>query len=351
LYPQAAGLVPMNPNSTTNNASPRAAQTITWQQELAAAYTQPQDLLRDLGLPAVRVATDFPMRVPRSFVGRMRYGDAQDPLLRQVLPIDAENRVVPGFNNDPVGDLASLRGPGLMQKYQGRALLITTGACAVHCRYCFRRGFPYAEQATRANRLDEVIAQIEANADVNEIILSGGDPLSLSDSRLSTLLLRLARIGGLRRVRIHTRLPIVVPQRVTDELLESLRRAECPVIVVLHSNHAQELDSQVADACSRLASTGATLLNQAVMLRDVNDRADALVELSERLFDCGVLPYYLHQLDPVAGAAHFAVDDDRAIRLVGAASARLPGYLLPRLVREQPGADAKQPLPVKLPGV
>ncbi len=342
----------MNTNNTLNSgpsdAATPTARSLTWQQELAAAYTQPQDLLRDLGLPVTSVETDFPMRVPRSFAARMRYGDARDPLLRQVLPIDAENRVVPGFGDDPVGDLASLSGQGLMQKYRGRALLITTGACAVHCRYCFRRAFPYAEQSTRGRQLDRVMASLETDQALTEVILSGGDPLSLSDARLAALLSRLGRIRQLRRIRIHTRLPIVLPQRVTDGLLDTLRRSNRSIILVLHANHPQELDSQVAGALARLADSGAMLLNQAVLLRGVNDQADALVELSERLFECGVLPYYLHQLDPVAGAAHFAVDDDQASRLVGAAAARLPGYLLPRLVREQPGATAKQPLPVEL---
>jgi EF-P beta-lysylation protein EpmB len=340
----------MNPNSTTRPASSGTAIAATWQQELAEAYTQPQDLLRDLGLPAVRVETRFPMRVPRSFAARMHYGDSQDPLLRQVLPIDAENRVVPGFGNDPVGDMASLRGHGLMQKYRGRALLIATGACAVHCRYCFRREFPYSAEATRGNQLGPLVAQIEADADINEIILSGGDPLSLSDTRLTALVTRVAGIDTIRRIRIHTRLPVVVPQRVTDELLNTLHKCDRPIVLVLHSNHAQELDSDVAAAIARLADAGVTLLNQSVLLRGVNDCVDDLVTLSERLFDCGVLPYYLHQLDPVAGAAHFAVDDTQAARLIGAAAARLPGYLLPRLVREQAGATAKQPLPVDLTG-
>jgi len=338
----------MNPYRMIQQATTGVAKPPGWQQELAAAYTRPQELLRDLGLPTARVETRFPMRVPRGFAARMRYGDAQDPLLRQVLPIDAENRVVPGFSHDPVGDLDSLRGKGLMQKYRGRALLVVTGACAVHCRYCFRREFPYASEATRGSQLESVVARIEADAEINEIILSGGDPLSLSDSRLAALVARLAGIDSVRRLRIHTRLPIVLPQRVTDELLETLSRSDCPIVLVLHSNHAQELDSQVAAVTAQMAATGVTLLNQAVLLHGVNDNADALVELSEGLFDCGVLPYYLHQLDPVAGAAHFAVDDARAIRLVGEATRRLPGYLVPKLVREQPGAAAKQQLPVAI---
>ncbi|MGH8121960.1 MAG: KamA family radical SAM protein, partial [Rudaea sp.] len=251
---------------------------------------------------------------------------------------------VPGFTRDAVGDLAARAANGVLHKYEGRALLIATGSCAVHCRYCFRRHFPYAEETAAANRWHEAVEHLRADTSIGEAILSGGDPLSLATSKLAELTDTLATIPHLVRLRIHTRLPVVLPERVDDELLRWLAGVPWPVAIVLHANHANELDADVADACSRLRATGAILLNQSVLLRGVNDSAGALATLSQRLFACGVLPYYLHQLDQVAGVAHFAVDDRRAGELIDDLRARLPGYLLPRLVREVAGAPYKLPL-------
>jgi EF-P beta-lysylation protein EpmB len=261
-----------------------------------------------------------------------------------VLPQAAELGDVPGFTRDAVGDLASRAAHGVLHKYEGRALFVATGSCAVNCRYCFRRHFPYAEETAAAGRWHEALDLVAEDASIREVILSGGDPLSLSTAKLAELTDRLATIAHVKRLRIHTRLPVVLPERVDGVLETWLRRLPMQRVVVLHVNHPNELDDAVAEACVRIARTGATLLNQSVLLRGINDDAQTLQALSERLFTCGVLPYYLHQLDRVAGVAHFEVDDPRARTLMDALRARLPGYLVPRLVREVAGAPSKTPL-------
>lgn len=329
-----------------------SASAAAWQRELALAVRDPRALLAMLDLdpallPGARRGHElFRLRVPRGFVRRMRRGDAADPLLRQVLPLGEELAPAAGFATDPLGERRHARGGGLLQKYRGRALLLATGACAVHCRYCFRRHFPYAEQAMgRAG--DEALAALRDDASVSEVILSGGDPLSLPDERLAALAARLDAIPHLRRLRLHTRLPVVLPERVDEALTRWLGATRLDTIVVLHANHANEIDAAVVEACRRLAASGARLLNQSVLLKSVNDSVEALADLSEALFAAGVLPYYLHLLDRVQGAAHFEVDIGTARRLAGGLAARLPGYLVPRLVREVPGASAKQPVAPK----
>lgn len=321
-----------------------------WQVLWRDAVTDPRELLALLGLsdradtlPPAR-AGGFALRVPRGFVARMRHGDPADPLLLQVLPQAAELDEVPGYARDAVGDLAARSAPGVLQKYAGRALLVATGSCAVNCRYCFRRHFPYASETAAANDWREAVARIRALPDVGEVILSGGDPLSLSTPKLAGLTDALATVRHVRRLRIHTRLPIVLPERVDAELAGWLGALPWPVVVVLHANHPNEVDEHVAAACARLRTAGAVLLNQSVLLRAVNDTCATLARLSERLFEAGVMPYYLHQLDRTAGTAHFEVTDERARELLDALRARLPGYLVPRLVREVPGAVAKTPL-------
>lgn len=331
-------------------AKPLPAQPRRWQELWRDAITNPRELLDLVGLSdradTLLAGADsrFALRVPRGFVARMRRGDANDPLLLQVLPSAAELGDVPGFARDAVGDLDARRERGVLHKYRGRALLIATGSCAVNCRYCFRRHFPYGEETAAANRWQDAIAALRADASIEEVILSGGDPLSLATSKLAELTEALAAVPHIRRLRIHTRLPIVLPERVDAALLGWLGALPFARVVVVHANHPNELDASVAGACTRLAQTGATLLNQSVLLRGINDDAGTLAELSERLFDCGVLPYYLHQLDRVAGTAHFEVDDARARALADALRARLPGYLVPRLVREVAGAASKTPL-------
>lgn len=318
-----------------------------WQQELARAVTDPAELIRLLDLdpklvePARRVARGFALLAPRGYVARMRRGDVRDPLLRQVLPLDDEERPAPGFTPDPVGDLAAMMAPGVLQKYQGRVLLTATGACAVHCRYCFRRHFPYAEANAAASGWSNALESIAADTSVREVILSGGDPLTLSDRRLAALARALSDIGHVQRLRVHTRLPIVLPERVTPELGAWLTGTRLQAVMVVHANHPQELDAPVAAALATLRGWGVVLLNQSVLLRGVNDDVDTLCRLSEALFAHGVLPYYLHLLDKVAGAAHFDVDVAAARGLWRQMTARLPGYLVPRLVREEPGAPAK----------
>ncbi|MBD1522045.1 EF-P beta-lysylation protein EpmB [Xanthomonas citri pv. citri] len=321
-----------------------------WQQQWRDAVRDPRVLLQLLGLDAQAAAisdaaaAQFPLRVPRAFVARMRHGDLHDPLLRQVLPLDAEMQPAPGFGLDAVGDGAARTAAGVIQKYRGRALLIATGSCAAHCRYCFRRHFPYAEETAARDGWRDAVAAIAADPSIEEVLLSGGDPLSLATPMLAELTDALAAVPHLKRLRIHSRLPIVLPERVDAPLQAWLRSLPWPVAFVLHANHANEFDSAVDAAAQGLRETGAQLLNQAVLLRGVNDSVDALAALSERSFAAGVLPYYLHQLDRVAGVAHFEVDDARARALHAELAARLSGYLVPRLVREIPGDTGKRPL-------
>jgi len=271
----------------------------------------------------------------------MEPGNPRDPLLRQVLPLDEEILSVQGFTSDPVGDLAARRAAGLLHKYRGRALMIATGVCAVHCRYCFRRQYPYEDDRGIGVRWAEAVAEIQQDPSLEEVILSGGDPLTLGDAPLANLAAMLACIPHVRRLRIHTRLPIVIPERVTEELVKWLRGTRLTPVVVVHANHPRELNGAVEAALGRLADAGILLLNQAVLLRGVNDSADTLADLSQRLLDCRVLPYYLHQLDRVAGAAHFETPIEVGRQLVDELTARLPGYAVPRYVREMPGAAAK----------
>jgi EF-P beta-lysylation protein EpmB len=332
-----------------------AAQPVRWQQLWREAVTDPRELLDLLGLSAHAAAllpdadTGFAVRVPRGFVARMRHGDPADPLLLQVLPQAAELDEAPGFSRDAVGDLDARAAHGVLHKYDGRALLIATGSCAVNCRYCFRRHFPYAEETAAANRWERAHGHLRQDHSISELIVSGGDPLSLSTPKLAELTAALADLPHIRRLRIHTRLPVVLPERIDGEFLDWFARLPLQRVVVVHANHPHEIDAQVGGACSALRSAGATVLNQSVLLRRVNDDADVLAALSERLLDVGVLPYYLHQLDRVAGAAHFEVADEVALDLVETLRRRLPGYLVPRLVRETAGSPYKEPI-VERPG-
>ena len=320
-----------------------------WQRDLAEAISDPRELLTMLELPpqmatGVDLGGDgFPLRVPRYFAGLMRRGDPNDPLLAQVLPTAAERLAVDGFTPDPVGDLAALRDQGVLRKYRGRALTVTTGACAVHCRYCFRRHFPYANQSSLKD-WGRTLDVVRGLTDVDELILSGGDPLTLSDRRLAELIGDAERLPQLRRLRIHTRLPVVLPNRVTPQLCKLLAGSCLQTVVVLHVNHPHEVTAALARAVAALRATGTAVLNQSVLLKSVNDDADTLVTLSESLFTVGALPYYLHLLDPVAGAAHFDVPTARARELLAALQVRLPGYLVPRVVREVEGSASKTPI-------
>lgn len=325
-------------------------RTDDWKNALAAAVRDPAELLALLELPrellpsARAAAARFGLRVPRSYLARMQKGNPNDPLLRQVLPLGAELETHPGFVADPVGDHAAARSAGLLQKYHGRALLLLTGACAVHCRYCFRRHFPYAEANPASDDWAEALDYLRTDPTLHEVILSGGDPLMFDDERLAGLVDQLAAIPHLRRLRVHSRLPIVLPERVSGALLDALGDSRLQPVMVVHTNHPHELGGTVVEGLRRLQQRGFTLLNQTVLLRGVNDEADTLCALSEGLFAAGVLPYYLHLLDPVDGAAHFEVAADAIEPLHHELACRLPGYLLPRLVREVAGAPYKRPI-------
>lgn len=322
----------------------------TWNDELRLAVRDPAQLIDALELPislhdlTPQAARSFPLFAPWPYIARMRKGDLSDPLLRQVLPLAEEMDERPGFAADPVGDMKALLQPGLLQKYRGRALLITAGACAVHCRYCFRRHYPYSESPKSPDDWQPVLEQLAAEPTIDEVIFSGGDPLTLVDSHLAELTQRIATIPHVQRLRIHTRLPIVIPQRVTAELLEWLCGTRLAPIMVIHANHPQEIDEPTAAALARLVDAGIPVLNQSVLLRGVNDNAEALIGLSRRLVDLHVMPYYLHQLDRVSGAAHFEVPIGRGLELIEQMRCSLPGYAVPRYVQEVPGERHKRVL-------
>ena len=329
--------------------SPQSLQPEDWQKQQAQAISDPRQLLQLLELPtsllggAQRAAQTFPLRVTRHFLGLMEKGNPHDPLLRQVLPLGEELLAHPDYLDDPVGDAAAALGNGILHKYHGRALLITTGACGVHCRYCFRRNYPYAEDnATR--HWQGMLDQLAEMPQIDEVILSGGDPLTLSDRRLAELLERLQAMPQLQRLRIHSRQPVVLPARITPQLTQMLGDCRLHTSLVLHCNHPAELAPELQTGLERLRAAGVTLLNQSVLLKGVNDDPETLAKLSETLFGFGVLPYYLHQLDRVSGAQHFAVGDRQAHALHETLRKRLPGYLLPRLVREIAGEASKTPL-------
>jgi EF-P beta-lysylation protein EpmB len=318
-----------------------------WHRSLAAAVRDADTLVDLLGLPdsfrrpARRAAELFPLMVPRSYLARMEHGNPRDPLLLQVLPLDAELEDVPGFVDDPLDEDGARQAPGLLQKYAGRALIIVTGACAVHCRYCFRRHYPYEREPRRLDDWEPALQAISGDPSLREVLLSGGDPLMLTDQRLGVFVDRLSAIPHLTRIRFHTRLPIVLPDRVTGDFLDLLHSTRLTPIVVVHANHPHEIAGDCAEGLRQLVRSGTTVLNQAVLLRGINDNTDAQTELCERLVNLGVLPYYLHQLDRVAGTAHFAVSEQRGREIVQELQQRLPGYAVPRYVREIPGASHK----------
>ncbi|WP_273426483.1 EF-P beta-lysylation protein EpmB [Marinobacter sp.] len=323
----------------------------SWQQLLSESITCPEELLARLNLSPERWLQGaraghqlFPVRVPEPFLARMRKGDPNDPLLRQVLPVSHEALRVPGFVRDPLEEDGAIQTTGLIRKYRSRALLMVTGQCAVNCRYCFRRHFPYEDQRLSPRDRQHIVETLAASPEINEVILSGGDPLAVNDRLLAQWANELGAISHLKRLRLHTRLPVVIPERVCESLLAWLKKTRLQVVMVLHINHPHEIDSATRAALEQLRDAGVTLLNQSVILRGVNDSTEVLEALSETLFDAGVLPYYLHAFDPVEGAHHYDVSDDEARGLVRDLLSRLPGFLVPKLVREVPGRDGKTPL-------
>lgn len=340
----------MPPHPALAHTPAPAANRPAWKAALANAVSDVTELTRLLALPATdsealaRACEGFPLRVPRGFVDRMRKGDPTDPLLRQVLPDIAELVQSADYSLDPLDEATATALPGLLHKYESRALITLTSSCAVHCRYCFRRHFEYSEHRIGTEQWQAIIRYIEQDRSINEIILSGGDPLNMPDSALAPRVRDLAKIEHVKRLRIHTRQPVVLPERIDANLIDWLGETPLDTVVVIHTNHANELDASVAKALGALRATGATLLNQSVLLAGVNDNAEALIALSERLFDCGVLPYYLHMPDAVQGTAHFDVSDTVAHSLIASMQARLPGYLVPKLAREVPGETSKRVL-------
>jgi EF-P beta-lysylation protein EpmB len=271
----------------------------------------------------------------------METGNPHDPLLRQVLPLQAELLDYPGYSHDPVGDLPAVATAGVIHKYHGRVLFIVTGGCAIHCRYCFRRNFPYQELQLSTQKTQQAIDFIAEREDISEVILSGGDPLLLNDEKLGRLLQQLSVIPHLKRIRIHSRIPVVLPERITPTLLDNLSACSQQIVLVIHANHSNELSAAVGNSCALLRASNITLLNQSVLLKGVNDSGPALCQLSERLFAFGVLPYYLHLLDKASGVGHFEVAKSQALEIMQHIRRNLPGYLVPKLVKEVAGAEHK----------
>lgn len=312
-----------------------------WHKSLAQGFHLAVDLLDFLQLPknlAESLAEQqFKTRVPLGFAERMQKGNPQDPLLLQVLAIREELTISEHYTSDPLQESTTNPIPGLIHKYASRVLLTLTGACAINCRYCFRRHFPYEENNPGRAGWDEAFRYIQNDKQINEVILSGGDPLLTKDVILDELLEKLSLIDHVKTIRIHTRIPVVLPERINNGLLNCLEKTRFNKVIVLHCNHPQELDQNVADACSALRQAGCHLLNQSVYLKGINNNAQILAQLSERLFSFGVLPYYLHVLDKVQGAAHFDTQINQVLDTYQIMQSLLPGYLVPRLAREEPG--------------
>lgn len=326
-------------------------QEANWQSQLSDLITDPKELLQILQLSpdqllsgALLASQAFKLRVPRAFVSRMQLGNPLDPLLLQVLPHHLELEDHPGFVTDPLGEEQANQQPGVLHKYKSRFLLTLTGACAVHCRYCFRRHFPYQENLPKNEDWINIKNYLESQPDINEVILSGGDPLTLSNRKLKTWIERLESVPHLKFLRIHSRVPIVIPNRIDEELLSMLKNSRLRIILVVHSNHASELDDLTCKQLNQLIQHQITVLNQAVLLKGVNDSAQVLIDLSYRLFDAGVMPYYLHVLDKVKGAHHFDLPAEHINEIYTEVLANLPGYLVPKLVREIAGEKNKTPL-------
>ncbi|ASG08445.1 EF-P beta-lysylation protein EpmB [Vibrio anguillarum] len=324
-----------------------------WLQQLTNAISNPAELLQQLEIdPALwqngfAARKLFALRVPQSFVDRMEKGNPYDPLLRQVLPLNEEFEWHDGYSNDPLDEQNNAI-PGLLHKYRNRVLMIVKGGCAINCRYCFRRHFPYQENKGSKQVWQQSVDYIAAHPELNEVILSGGDPLMAKDEELRWLIDAISSVPHIKRLRIHSRLPVVIPARITDALCDLLRETRLQVILVTHINHANEINLEFKQQMSRLRAINVTLLNQGVLLKGVNDSVDAQVALSETLFDAGILPYYLHVLDKVQGAAHFFISDQKAKEIMAGVIERVSGYLVAKLTREIGGRASKTPLDLHL---
>lgn len=325
----------------------------TWQLELGQCVTDPQELLDLLNIDSSQFKASFgarklfPVRVPRPFIARIEPGNIDDPLLKQVMTSANEFIEKEGFINDPLGEHGA-KLPGLLHKYESRVLIMVRTACAINCRYCFRREFPYQDNSIGTKEFKEIASYVQSDRAINEVILSGGDPLMASDSHLEKLIALFEPVKHITRLRIHTRLPVVIPSRITQHLTQILKNSRLDIVMVFHINHANEIDTQVQEMAKQLRAIDVTLLNQAVMLRDINDDLASQVRLNERLFSIGVLPYYLHLLDKVKGATHFDIEEEKAIALMHQLYQKLPGFLVPRLVREIGGQAHKTPIDLGL---
>lgn len=324
--------------------SPRTPKA-AWQQQLIDSVTDLDELLALLQLSSKvaepKSCLSFGLRVSRDFVARMEPGNPRDPLLLQVLPVEKELISTPGYSTDPLNESAANKLPGLLHKYHGRVLLILTAGCAVNCRYCFRRHFPYQENRLSQNDLKNILYYLAQDPSISEVILSGGDPLILKDESLANIIQQLSEIPHLKYLRFHTRFPIMIPARITDALLDTLTQSRLQTAIVIHCNHPNEINASVRAALQKFATLPIQLLNQSVLLKDVNDNAATLIELSHKLYASGVLPYYLHLLDPVQGAAHFAVSKRRGNEIMQQLQEQLPGYLVPKFVKEIANAQHK----------
>ena len=333
----------MAPTTTPDRLDPKTEWS--WQQHIKHAIRSPAELALKLGISLtdqpVPPDLSFPLFAPLPFISRIEPGNLDDPLLKQIWPSPEEGQPAEGYQPDPLQENQYTVSPGLLQKYGSRALMVINGTCAIHCRYCFRQNFPYQDSLQSTQNWDKALDQIETDTSLDEILLSGGDPLTVVDERLADLVHRLEQIEHLRSLRIHTRLPIVIPQRITDRLVEILHQSRLNPVVVVHANHPNEIDRAVASQLRILAQSRVTVLNQSVLLRGVNDELPQLVELSQRLVECGTLPYYLHQLDPVVGSQSFHVPIARGRELIRQMRGQLSGYMVPRYVQEQPGEPAK----------
>ncbi|ETX10035.1 lysine 2,3-aminomutase [Marinomonas ushuaiensis DSM 15871] len=329
----------MIPIQTTNNLS--------WSQHLSQALTSLPELIQHLGLPeylaeqGLEAQQGFKLLVPRPYLSRIEYGNPNDPLLLQVLPSAAEMQKVLGYSKDPLEEADHNPQKAIVHKYKRRLLVITTGTCAVNCRYCFRRHFPYGDNQLAQAEWQSVIGYLKVHPDVNEVILSGGDPLMMKDALLADKVRQIEALPQIKRLRIHSRLPVVIPARICDDMLDWINKSRLDIIMVWHINHANEVDEYVAQAALKLKQAGVTVLNQGVLLKGVNDSVEAQVNLSEAVFSAGILPYYMFTLDPVEGAAHFDISIEDAQRLMGKVAAELPGYLVPKLAKEIPGQTSK----------
>lgn len=337
-------------HSVTQNNTHREV----WLQQLSDVITDPAELLQLLGLSEdaeMQAGIDarrlFPLRVPRTFLTRIKVGDSQDPLLKQILTQKQEFFEVEGYSNDPLNEQENAI-PGLLHKYKNRALLLVKGGCAVNCRYCFRRHFPYQENQGNKNNWQQAVDYIKTQPELDEIIFSGGDPLMAKDHELDWLIAKLEEIPHLKRLRIHSRIVTAIPARITEWLCRRFSGSRFQIILVTHINHANEIDEDVIRSMTMLKQSGVTLLNQSVLLRGVNDNAQILADLSDKLFDSGIMPYYLHVLDKVQGAAHFMVEDEEARQIMRQLLSLTSGYLVPKLTRETGGRPSKTPIDLKL---